>query len=227
MEILLVVIVAILAMAGMFWFSSRSIKRTPLTYVRHLRLDVGKRYLHLLGPRTHQPEYGDSYDVWYHLIFDLESHTFITGGSQHGKDLSLGSPFVVRTLDTLRKRTGVPLELPKEKKGPNNPSWPIIRRDAGETDTELVKPQPDHGLILWAQGSDGFSLDMRQNGKSLMSWGFKGDAGGMFFRHCWIDDDRLAICYVRNREFSSGAALAILSIKDKSTVWHDAVIPFE
>lgn len=142
----------LLGVAGAALVTYLARRRTPgagggatLTRVTHLIPDASGTWMHVFGAQRLMPEYGDSSDVWYHMMVEPRSGRWVAGASAPGPDLDLTSPFVTRSMTQLAETLGFEPQLRPGAKLTLVVEGP---RDHAETVRGPKRAVPTEGVVV-------------------------------------------------------------------------------
>jgi hypothetical protein len=194
-------------------------RHAPLDLVEHLIPDAGGRYLHVFGRKTYMPDHGDSFSVYHHLLFDVDTRECISGDKLRGEDLELDSPFVAASMAGLSERLATTLAFRRKKKHEDAEAeepLPVITRKATHTDTERPKPLPENAVILWAVSETParFDVELRRDGTSRARWRMRGRAETPWLARRWFPERGLLVMtYYRDLGLRSGVGLLLIDTR--------------
>jgi hypothetical protein len=210
-----------------------------LTWLQFFVPDGSGRFLHIFGAERVMPEDGESFDIWHHRLFDLNTLTFHAGEKQRGDDLELDSPFVKRSMDALGKQVGFRLTLGQpaedvddQEEPDENDQYalrqshpPLLLREGSTTDTVKQRPLPADCIVVTMLNTEPekFTIAVRQNGVEKGSHLIPGDAD-YFGKVIWVDSKHwVAMTYRRLILSRSGMALLILDYESGKLVFNNFI----
>lgn len=210
-------------------------KARLLTFVQFFVPDGSGRFLHVFGSERRMPDDGESFDVWYHRVLDVEKLVFYQGESKRGDDLELDSPFVKRSMAQLSGELGVELSLGSEAQDVDDqedpdendqyalrsPHPPMVYREGTESDTVKPKHIPKSCILVNQISSEPerFRISLRRDGAEVASHLVSGDAD-YFGKVIWLHDRPwVAMTYRRMVSVRSGMAMLILDYKTGQMVF--------
>lgn len=197
--------------------------RRRLTWMPAMVPDENGRFLHIFGAERISPEDGDSFDIFHHRLFELQTFRIRQGASQKGDDLELDSPFVNRSLDGFRDTLGAILRpirdyeykdvTEDEEEGAVFSRGPVVEvRNANETDTRKPRPAPPFSVLFFEnEEARQFRAEVYRDGRKLADHSMKGDPD--YFCHKFYDPSTERLYFTYNKNDLAGMAISVLDMK--------------
>ncbi|MFO0748233.1 MAG: hypothetical protein U1F43_21615 [Myxococcota bacterium] len=196
-------------------------RRAALDYAARVVPDAGGRYLHIFGHKTYMPDDSDSFSVHHHLLLDLDTLQLYSAEKQRGEDLELASPFVKRSLEHASSALGTALALERGKRGVGEGELVIGERSGRSTDTEVPKPLPPDGLVVWhlSDTPSRTDLELRRDGRTHARWPLRGSVNEPRSHIRWYPErGLLVVVYARDLGLRSGAGLALFDARKPALI---------